>query len=173
VPSAVGHDIFMKHDRPLRPFQSRRALSGRAKGGGPGPISAGRSRTMSSIRGRGNRTTELRMAGELRRARLSGWRRHLGLFGTPDFVWRRERLALFVDGCFWHGCPRCYRSPRHNASFWRIKVTGNRDRDKRVTRSLRAAGWTVIRVWECRIGNRVTIARIASSLAIRRPAKIT
>ena len=131
---------------------------------GPVPISSGRSRIMRAIRGRGNETTELRLASALRRAGLVGWRRHLKLIGTPDFVWRRERLVVFVDGCFWHGCPRCYRSPRHNRIFWRNKVAGNRERDKKVAKALRGQGWRVIRVWECRVGYGNTILRIAHLL---------
>lgn len=103
---------------------------------------------MSAIRGRGNRSTELLMASILRRHRVTGWRRHAELPGRPDFVFRGVKVALFVDGCFWHGCPRCYAPPRTNAKFWRSKVEGNRERDRRVNRALRADGWRVIRVWE-------------------------
>jgi DNA mismatch endonuclease, patch repair protein len=66
----------------------------------------------------------------------------------PDFVFRTERLAVFVDGCFWHGCPRHVTWPRQNAAFWRRKIEGNRARDRRVDRALRAAGWRVLRIWE-------------------------
>src|SRR5690606_13552377 len=75
----------------------------------PTPPTPARSRIMRSIRGKGNATTELRMVAILRRERLAGWRRHLDLPGRPDFAWPSERVALFVDGCFWHGCPHCYR----------------------------------------------------------------
>ena len=153
---------MVKARRPLTPHQRR----------GPIPVSPGRARTMQSIRGRGNRSTELRMARDLRRAHLRGWRRHVALPGTPDFVWSQKRFVVFVDGCFWHGCPRCYRAPRHNASFWRDKVHGNRARDRRVVRELEADGWRVVRVWECKVGKRSTIARIARQLSapmFRRP----
>lgn len=66
----------------------------------------------------------------------------------PDFVFRAARLAVFVDGCFWHGCPRHGTQPRGNAAFWRRKITGNRARDGRVDRALRRAGWRVLRIWE-------------------------
>lgn len=115
---------------------------------------------MKAIRGKGNRTTELALATELRRARLSGWRRHAPLPGKPDFIWPRQRLVVFVDGCFWHGCPRCYRLPSHNTSFWQQKVTANRRRDRRVNRQLRSRGWRVLRVWECRVHDPSTISRI-------------
>jgi DNA mismatch endonuclease (patch repair protein) len=120
---------------------------------------------MSAVRSRDNRTTELRLASLLRQHRLSGWRRHLPLPGRPDFAWPHEKVAVFVDGCFWHGCPRCYVAPRHNAGFWRAKVDGNQRRDRRVARQLRAEGWSVHRVWECRVSEPRTIARIKEALA--------
>jgi DNA mismatch endonuclease (patch repair protein) len=119
---------------------------------------------MSAIRGSGNKTTELRLAAALRFFRLSGWRRHLPLPGKPDFAWRREKVAVFVDGCFWHGCPNCYRAPRHNAEFWKAKVEGNRRRDRRADRQLRAQGWSVIRIWECRVARPGTLSRLRRAL---------
>lgn len=108
-----------------------------------------RSRLMSKVRGRGNKSTELRLAELLRAGGVSGWRRHYGIEGTPDFAFRDRRIAVFVDGCFWHGCPRCHSTPKRNATYWDAKVIGNRARDRRVTRTLRSMGWTVIRLWEC------------------------
>lgn len=111
-----------------------------------------RSELMSRVRSTGNRTTEGRMVRLLRSSRLTGWRRHARLLGKPDFVWRQAKLALFVDGCFWHGHD-CGRSliPKRNASFWREKIRSNKRRDRRVTRQLRSWGWSVIRVWECEL----------------------
>ncbi len=65
-----------------------------------------------------------------------------------DFVFPKQRLAIFVDGCFWHGCPKHATQPKNNAAFWRRKLDGNRRRDALVTRTLRRAGWRVLRVWE-------------------------
>lgn len=126
--------------------------------------SSTRSRTMSAIRGTGNASTEAALAARLRRAGLKGWRRHLSLPGTPDFSWPAQRIAVFVDGCFWHGCPRCYSQPSHNRTFWREKLRRNRRRDRRVARELRALGWSVLRIWECRVNSSQTIARIARYL---------
>lgn len=67
----------------------------------------------------------------------------------PDFVFRQERLALFVDGCFRHGCPKHATKPKNNRAFWRKKLAGNKARDALVTRTLRRSGWRVIRIWEC------------------------
>jgi DNA mismatch endonuclease (patch repair protein) len=72
---------------------------------------------------------------------------------TPDFVLPRWRVAVFVDGCFWHGCPdhspAQFRGP--NAALWEAKLTTNRARDRRTTAAARDAGWTVLRVWECEV----------------------
>lgn len=68
--------------------------------------------------------------------------------GKPDFVFSKQKVALFVDGCFWHGCPKHANMPRNNQEFWAKKLQGNKDRDKLVNRELRKLGWTVVRVWE-------------------------
>src|SRR6266851_41683 len=107
-----------------------------------------RSRNMASIRSKGNKTTEARFVDLLRTSQISGWRRHTKLLGKPDFVFKKERLAVFVDGCFWHGCPRCYRLPEDNRLYWRKKVKLNRLRDRRNARGLRQRGWKVVRFWE-------------------------
>ena len=129
---------------------------------------------MSRIRGRGNKDTELALAKLLRANGISGWRRQINLtIGRrrrkethsskqnlvrassprllrvkPDFVFRRERLAVFVDGCFWHGCPKHATWPAHRAAWWRRKIEGNKTRDRVVNRALRRAGWQVVRIWE-------------------------
>jgi DNA mismatch endonuclease (patch repair protein) len=131
------------------------------------PPTKQRSRIMSAIRGTGNATTELALAKVLRRLRLTGWRRHLPLRGRPDFAWPSLRVAVFVDGCFWHGCPHCYRAPRANAAFWRAKVEANRRRDRRTAAALRRAGWSVLRVWECRVRLAATEGRLLRLLRNR------
>jgi DNA mismatch endonuclease, patch repair protein len=119
---------------------------------------AKRSEVMSRIRSRGNRDMELALARLLRVAGICGWRRHLEIRKAetgkqkfkvrPDFVFRQVRLALFVDGCFWHGCPKHATKPANNRAFWRRKLAGNKKRDALVTRTLRRAGWRVVRIWE-------------------------
>jgi DNA mismatch endonuclease (patch repair protein) len=121
-----------------------------------------RSEVMSRIRSRGNKDTELALAKLFRRNKISGWRRHIqiitsprpspqrgeGVRVRPDFVFRQARLALFVDGCFWHGCPRHATKPENNRAFWRRKLSANKTRDRLVNRALRRAGWRVLRIWE-------------------------
>ena len=109
---------------------------------------AKRSEVMSRIRGRGNKATEIALARLLRREKIIGWRRHLPIFGKPDFTFRRERLVVFVDGCFWHGCPKHSNIPVNNGDFWKKKLTKNKLRDRIVTETLRQKGWLVIRIWE-------------------------
>lgn len=123
---------------------------------------------LSAVRGKGNKTTELRLATALRFFGLKGWRRHLLLPGKPDFAWPKQKVAVFVDGCFWHGCPKCYRAPKHNAEFWQEKIETNRRRDRRVARQLRSRGWSVLRIWECHLPNPTTLTRIRRALDARR-----
>lgn len=105
---------------------------------------------MSRIKGKGNKDTELAMIQILRKYRVSGWRRNQAVLGKPDFIFPKQRIALFVDGCFWHRCPKPKHSnmPRNNQGFWAKKLQANKDRDKFVNRELRKTGWKVIRVWE-------------------------
>ena len=109
---------------------------------------AKRSDVMSRIRGRGNKETELALMKLLRRGHITGWRRHQPVFGKPDFVFREARLAVFVDGCFWHGCPKHCKTPAGNRAFWKKKLAANKTRDRRVNRILRKNGWRVVRIWE-------------------------
>jgi DNA mismatch endonuclease, patch repair protein len=107
-----------------------------------------RSRTMSRIRARGNRQTELELANCFRRASIRGWRRHLNLPGRPDFSFPKDRLAIFVDGCFWHSCPRHSNMPATNREYWENKLAANKARDRLVNCMLRERGWRVVRIWE-------------------------
>ena len=68
--------------------------------------------------------------------------------GKPDVAYIGKQIAVFVDGCFWHGCPKCYRRPSSNEAYWDAKVARNRQRDKMCTARLRRAGWSVLRCWE-------------------------
>lgn len=103
---------------------------------------------MARVRGRGNKSTELKVVALFRQAGITGWRRHLPMPGTPDFVFPRERLAIFVDGCFWHGCPKHATFPMTRRKFWLRKLDDNKARDRRVNVALREQGWQVIRIWE-------------------------
>lgn len=107
-----------------------------------------RSQVMAAIRSRGNKDTELRLAAILRAAGITGWRRHQAVPGHPDFIFRRERLAVFVDGCFWHGCRWHCRMPQSRTHYWGPKIAANSARDRATNRNLRLRGWRVLRIWE-------------------------
>lgn len=109
---------------------------------------AERSRIMSQVKSKGNRSTEVRLASELRLKGLHGWRRNSEMFGKPDFIYPRQRIALFVDGCFWHGCKKHCRVPASNRVYWIEKIEKNKRRDREVNKVLRDKGWKVIRIWE-------------------------
>lgn len=109
-----------------------------------------RSVQMAKVRAKKNRSTELRVAAYLIKQGFCGWKRHSSdIPGRPDFCFIRERVAVFVDGCFWHGCPRCRRNiPHSRRDFWLNKIESNRRRDRKVKRMLREQGYTVFRIWE-------------------------
>jgi|ERR1035441_8571135 DNA mismatch endonuclease (patch repair protein) len=101
---------------------------------------------MSRIRGRNTRP-EVALRSALFRRGLR-FRIHPRLPGRPDIVFSGARLVIFVDGCFWHGCPKHATAPKANAGFWRRKLMRNVKRDSEVNSELRGAGWRVYRVWE-------------------------
>jgi DNA mismatch endonuclease (patch repair protein) len=127
-----------------------------------------RSAIMSRIRGRGNKQTELNIISLFRKSGIKGWRRHKTIhfvFGKlregkasdgtkfkpqvrPDVLFPKLKVALFIDGCFWHGCPDCYRRPKSRIGFWRRKVTRNRERDRFQRLELKREGWRVMQIWE-------------------------
>jgi len=114
-----------------------------------------RSQLMAKVKSQGNTSTELRMIKLLKKYGLKGWRRNTSLDGKPDFVWRKEKVVLFVDGCFWHG-HNCERNltPKTNAEYWHHKMDKNKERDYRVNEILLKKGWKVVRVWECQLKKR-------------------
>ncbi len=124
-----------------------------------------RSEVMARIRGRGNKSTELALTKGFRSAGITGWRRHVELSlkplvaGTdaankrrvkvrPDFVFRAFRLAIFVDGCFWHCCPLHSKVPANNHEFWAEKLHRNVERDRQAVLLLKHSGWQCLRIWE-------------------------
>ena len=107
-----------------------------------------RSLCMARVRSHGNKATELKLRDLLRAAKITGWRRKQRLPGKPDFTFRKARLLLFVDGCFWHGCERHFRLPKDNRAYWTSKISRNVARDRETTSSLRRDGWRVLRIWE-------------------------
>lgn len=114
------------------------------------PVNPSVSARFSRTRGRDTKP-ELLVRGELHRlgkryrvnyAPLPGLRR------TADVVFTKQRVAVFIDGCFWHGCPEHYVEPKTRTGFWAAKIAGNAARDAETTRILEEAGWTALRFWE-------------------------
>ena len=132
-----------------------------------------RSRIMSAIRGKGNKSTELALRMALVRAEISGWRMHPAyLKGKPDFFFPQQRVAIFVDGCFWHGCPVCGHTPSTRQRFWAAKLRRNQERDEATGVALASAGITVLRIWEHELksptGKTAMAQRIKTALRGRR-----
>lgn len=110
-----------------------------------------RSRVMAAIKGRGNCSTEGILKQILRKHQLWGWCSQVKkLRGTPDVAFPGKKIAIFADGCFWHGCLRCGLRDRAqtNREFWQSKIARNIARDRSVTRALQKQGWRVLRLWE-------------------------
>lgn len=106
----------------------------------------------------GNRSTGTKPEERLRKALwaagLRGYRKNVRkLPGTPDVVFAKAKLAVFVHGCFWHGCPTCFRNrtPATNAAYWSEKLRGNKERDERNQAKLLETGWRVLVLWECEV----------------------
>jgi len=123
---------------------------------------------MQKIRSKENRTTEGKLRMAMVRAKLKNWLvRPKNIFGNPDFLFKDERLAIFVDGCFWHGCKTCYRKPSTNRNYWSMKIIRNRRRDKKVSCLLNYQDIRVLRIWEHELHHDIDccIERISALLA--------
>ena len=121
-------------------------------------VPAKRSMTMSKIRGKGNKTTEVRFRFALVRAGIKGWKLHpKGLHGSPDIYFPESNLAIFLDGCFWHGCPICGHVPKTRSEFWKAKFNKTKTRDKNTNHRLANMGITVLRFWEHEISSQLNM----------------
>lgn len=108
-----------------------------------------RSAIMRAVKSRGAKSTEKRLRAMLVASGIRGWKMNADhLPGKPDFIFPKEKVVVFADGCFWHGCSRCYRRPHSGQAYWDAKVLGNIARDRRRRGQLRRMGWSVIRLWE-------------------------
>lgn len=113
-----------------------------------------RSEIMRKVKSNHNKSTELKLIQYFKENRICGWRRNFKLYGKPDFVFPKQRLAIFVDGCFWHGHNCRNTKPKDNAGYWESKINRNKNRDVQVTETLTNKNWTVIRIWECELKTR-------------------
>ena len=110
-----------------------------------------RSRIMTQVKGSGNKSTEGKLIAYFKSKGITGWRRNYTSIGKPDFVFLKNKVAIFTDGCFWHGHDCRGLTPKQNSSYWQNKISKNKSRDKEVTKRFQVRGWRVIRLWECEI----------------------
>jgi len=109
-----------------------------------------RSKVMASIRGKNTRP-EVTIRKMLWQKGIRYRIHNKKVFGTPDISIKKKNVAVFIDGCFWHGCSRCYRAPTTNVEFWRNKIENNKKRRNKVKRHLKKDGWKVLEFWEHRV----------------------
>ena len=107
-----------------------------------------RSRIMEKVKARGNKSTELKLIKLFKENGLTGWKRNYPVKGKPDFVFLLQRVAIFVDGCFWHGCEDHCCIPSSNQDYWLAKINRNKERDTATTGAFQERNWKVIRIWE-------------------------
>ncbi len=112
---------------------------------------AKRSQIMKSVKSRGNKSTEMELIRFFNEYHITGWRRNYNVKGHPDFVFPILKIAIFVDGCFWHGHDCRNTKPADNADYWNNKRTKNIEHDLQITQQFENRGWRVIRVWECEL----------------------
>lgn len=110
-----------------------------------------RSAIMKSVKSSGNKSTELRLISYFKENGITGWRRKYPVKGHPDFVFIEKKIAIFVDGCFWHGHDCRNTRPKQNEDYWRKKRIRNIAHDQMITELFINRGWTVIRIWECEL----------------------
>lgn len=110
-----------------------------------------RSKIMQQVKSHGNKSTEIKLISVFKENDISGWRRNYAVKGHPDFVFLKKKIAVFVDGCFWHGHDCRNTTPSDNKDYWDKKRERNVRHDREVTALFEARGWTVIRIWECEL----------------------
>ena len=114
-----------------------------------------RSEIMKKVRSNNNKSTELKLIQIFKENNIHGWRRNYKVKGHPDFVFLDKRIAVFVDGCFWHGHDCRNTRPKDNEDYWAKKRERNIKHDKEITEYFEKRGWIVIRIWECELKNKL------------------
>ena len=126
-----------------------------------------RSAIMRTVKSKNNKSTELRLIALFQKNGINGWRRNYQVKGHPDFVFLSKRVAIFVDGCFWHGHDCRNTRPSDNKDYWEKKRARNIKHDAEVTALFEKRGWKVLRIWECELKKRnkgTLLERIRSAI---------
>lgn len=110
-----------------------------------------RSEIMRSVKSKNTKSTELALIKLFKENHITGWRHNYNVKGHPDFVFLKKRIAIFVDGCFWHGHDCRNTRPTAHAEYWAKKREKNMQHDKEITKRFEKRGWTVVRIWECEL----------------------
>ena len=110
-----------------------------------------RSEIMRAVRSKGNKSTELKLIAIFGEYGIKGWRRNYNVKGRPDFVFPKQKIAIFVDGCFWHGHDCRNTRPKDNEDYWQKKRQRNIEHDRQITEIFENRGWRVLRIWECEL----------------------
>ncbi len=120
---------------------------------------------MQAVKGKSTQL-ERRLFAILVRMKLTGWKKNVNaIAGKPDVVFAKEHVVIFVDGCFWHGCPYCRRKlPETNSEYWKRKIKRNVALAKSNNRRLRKDGWTVIRIWEHELSKRTGTEKVKTKI---------
>ena len=113
-----------------------------------------RSSIMKSVHSKNNKSTEIKLIKVFEDNGITGWKRNYKVKGHPDFVFLDKKVAIFVDGCFWHGHDCRNTRPADNAEYWDKKRERNIKHDKEITLRFEQRGWKVIRIWECELTNK-------------------
>lgn len=126
-----------------------------------------RSEVMRAVKNKNPKSTELTLIKLFKENHITGWLHSYNVKGHPDFVFLNKRIAIFVDGCFWHGHDCRNTRPADNAEYWAKKREKNIQHDKQITAMFEGRGWTVIRIWECELKKKnimQTLLRIKTAL---------
>lgn len=119
-----------------------------------------RSEIMKKVHSKNNKSTELKLIQIFKENNIHGWRRNYKVKGHPDFVFLNKKIAIFVDGCFWHGHNCRNTKPKDNQEYWDKKRERNMKHDKEITEYFENRRWTVIRIWECELKNKKALEKL-------------
>ena len=125
-----------------------------------------RSEIMRQVKSSRNKSTELKLIQFFKDKKIIGWRRNYKLFGKPDFAFPKKKIAVFVDGCFWHGHTCRNTKPKDNKDYWTAKIERNRQRDAIVVETLSNKGWMVTRLWECSLKDEKIMAKFIKKISV-------